>query len=297
MLSSSVNDAGWRGKFAGIALLFALFAVIWFAAAALGSRFGLWSWQFGLGTMVGNVTAGWGRYILGASAMLAVLALIFALISAPRLRPTMLALAAILITLFAGGRWIGFQLTALSLPPIHDIQTDWDDPILFSSDLMSLRTAAGATNPVEPHPTVPQGVEARWPGYGGKTVAEAQESAEQDPALAGKDADEKPYPPIETLTTNAGRDVVMKTAESLMRQRGWAIVTADAETGRLEATHTSRWFGFKDDVALRVRETANGTEVDMRSVSRVGLSDLGANARRVSAFLTDLERELRTPPD
>lgn len=293
MATSSVQSAGWRGKFAGFALFLALFTVAWFAAAALGSRFGLWSWQFGLGTMVGNVAAGWGRYLIGATAIAAILALIFALIASPRLRPTMLALAAILITLFMGGRWMGFQLTALSLPPIHDIQTDWEDPIVFSADLMSLRQAEGATNPVEPDPVIPMGVNARWPGFGDKRVADAQQDAEQDPTLGGRDADEKPYPPINTLVVSQDRDTVFEATEALIRQKGWAIVTADASTGRLEATHTSRWFGFKDDVALRIRSTSGQTEVDMRSVSRVGLSDLGANSKRVAAFLTDLERELR----
>jgi fatty-acyl-CoA synthase len=56
----------------------------------------------------------------------------------------------------------------------------------------------------------------------------------------------------------------------------------------LEATATTGWFGFKDDIAVRIRAVDGATRVDMRSVSRVGLSDLGANARRVSAFMDEL---------
>ena len=76
----------------------------------------------------------------------------------------------------------------------------------------------------------------------------------------------------------------------IARARGWNIVTSDAGAGILEATHTSPWWGFKDDVAIRIREAeGNTTRVDMRSISRVGGSDLGANARRITAFLYDLD--------
>ena len=60
--------------------------------------------------------------------------------------------------------------------------------------------------------------------------------------------------------------------------------------GRLEATETTRWFGFKDDVVVRVSPTSDGSRVDVRSVSRVGQSDLGVNARRIRAFLDPLSR-------
>lgn len=56
--------------------------------------------------------------------------------------------------------------------------------------------------------------------------------------------------------------------------------------GRIEATATTRWFGFKDDVVIRIVPSAvNGSRVDIRSVSRVGLSDVGTNARRIRTFL------------
>jgi uncharacterized protein (DUF1499 family) len=57
----------------------------------------------------------------------------------------------------------------------------------------------------------------------------------------------------------------------------------------IEATATTFWFGFKDDVVLRIRPTANGSIVDVRSVSRVGQSDLGANAKRIRAILRGIE--------
>ena len=69
------------------------------------------------------------------------------------------------------------------------------------------------------------------------------------------------------------------------------VVPAYREGRRIEATDTTFWFRFKDDVALRVSAVPDGTSrVDMRSVSRLGRSDLGTNARRIREFLADLAR-------
>jgi uncharacterized protein (DUF1499 family) len=66
----------------------------------------------------------------------------------------------------------------------------------------------------------------------------------------------------------------------------WKIVDENPAEGRIEATATTRWFGFKDDVVIRIASSAvNGSRVDIRSVSRVGLSDVGTNARRIRTFL------------
>jgi len=69
------------------------------------------------------------------------------------------------------------------------------------------------------------------------------------------------------------------------RASGWAIVAADSAAGRIEATATTAWFGFKDDVVVRVAPEGTGSRVDVRSVSRVGKSDVGANARRIREYL------------
>jgi uncharacterized protein (DUF1499 family) len=70
---------------------------------------------------------------------------------------------------------------------------------------------------------------------------------------------------------------------------GWEIVASDAPAGRIEATDTTTWFGFKDDIIVRVRpEASGGSRVDVRSVSRLGESDVGANAKRVRKYLAKL---------
>jgi uncharacterized protein (DUF1499 family) len=65
----------------------------------------------------------------------------------------------------------------------------------------------------------------------------------------------------------------------------WEVVAADAAAGRIEATATTPWFGFRDDIVVRIVPADGGSRVDVRSVSRVGKGDLGVNARRIREFL------------
>ena len=69
---------------------------------------------------------------------------------------------------------------------------------------------------------------------------------------------------------------------------GWEIVASELAEGRIEATATTFWFGFKDDVVVRVTPTDSGSRIDVRSVSRVGRSDVGANAERITAYLAQI---------
>ncbi len=78
-------------------------------------------------------------------------------------------------------------------------------------------------------------------------------------------------------------------ALAAVRKMGWTLVAADASDGRIEATDTTFWFRFKDDVIVRIRPSGTGSRVDVRSLSRVGLGDVGTNAARVRAFLDVLK--------
>ena len=71
---------------------------------------------------------------------------------------------------------------------------------------------------------------------------------------------------------------------------GWEVVDADAGRGVIEATATTLWFGFKDDVVIRITPTATGSRVDVRSVSRIGKSDVGANAARIRNYFAKLAK-------
>jgi len=85
----------------------------------------------------------------------------------------------------------------------------------------------------------------------------------------------------------------VRRAEALARDRGWVVANVDARAGIVEATATTLFFRFKDDVVVRVRPDParpGGSVVDMRSISRVGGSDVGVNAARIRAFLADLAK-------
>jgi uncharacterized protein (DUF1499 family) len=66
---------------------------------------------------------------------------------------------------------------------------------------------------------------------------------------------------------------------------GWRVLASAPGEGRLEASDITRWFGFTDDIVVRVRAAPNGSRIDVRSASRIGKSDVGVNARRIRAFL------------
>jgi uncharacterized protein (DUF1499 family) len=139
------------------------------------------------------------------------------------------------------------------VPAIHDITTDIDDPPGFSKPLGEQRKEANGV---------------AYPD-GGAHVPEAQRAAYPD--LAPIELDAAPGPAFERAR---------RTAEGL----GWTITQVDPKGGTLEAYDVTRIFGFIDDVAIRVRPRGSGSVIDLRSSSRVGTGDIGANAQRIRAF-------------
>jgi hypothetical protein len=93
------------------------------------------------------------------------------------------------------------------------------------------------------------------------------------------------YPGLRPLELAVPPKQAFARAAETARQQGWEIAALDESAGRIEAVVTTRWFGFKDDVVIRVTPAAAGSRVDMRSKSRTGRSDAGANARRIREFL------------
>ncbi len=193
----------------------------------------------------------WGAYLGLAGAGLALVSLLW---RRPGASPWPAVLAIVLggIAALVPWRW---EQRAKRVPPIHDITTDTRQPPEFVA-ILPLR--AGAPNPAE---------------YGGAEVAAAQREGYPDlgPLML-------PLPPAEAFTR-------ARAAAERMR---WEMVAADSVTGRIEATATTGWFGFKDDVVIRVEASDGGSRVDVRSVSRVGGSDVGTNAARIRAYLARL---------
>ena len=160
--------------------------------------------------------------------------------------------AAVIVSLFP----LSALISGGGAPPIHDITTDTENPPAF--------VAAVALN--EPGRT----------DYEGEAIAEQQRAAYPDIG-----------PVMLPLDTAAAFDRALATVEVL----GWELLDSDAAAGRIEATDRTFWFGFADDVVVRITDAGDGgSRVDARSLSRVGVGDLGANANRVRELLTTLSK-------
>ena len=151
---------------------------------------------------------------------------------------------------------LGMMTTAKNVPPIHDISTDVVNPPEFVA-IAPLR--ADAPNPVE---------------YAGAEAAEQQRTA---------------YPDLQTLTYSQSKSELVEASKQAIENLGWELVNTDADKGIVEATETTAWFGFKDDVVIRVTDNDSERLVDIRSKSRIGKSDLGKNAARIRALIEELD--------
>jgi uncharacterized protein (DUF1499 family) len=198
----------------------------------------------------------WGAWFgLGAAAI----ALIggWVALSTGRRRGFVLTLAGVVLGAVAFGIPFAMLQGAKKVPPIHDISTDIENPPRFVA-VLPLR--AEASNAVE---------------YEGDAVAKQQRKA---------------YPDIRPLNLTVPPDAAFQRAVTAARELGWEIVAAVPDEGRIEATDTTSWFGFKDDIVVRVAAVAGGSRIDVRSVSRLGKSDLGKNAERVRTYLRRLQQ-------
>jgi uncharacterized protein (DUF1499 family) len=97
------------------------------------------------------------------------------------------------------------------------------------------------------------------------------------------------YPDIQPLRVKVAPNIAFERAKGAIEESGWQLVREDASAGRLEAVATTFWFGFKDDVIVRVAADGGGSRVDVRSKSRVGKGDLGTNAQRIRTYLRRLQ--------
>jgi uncharacterized protein (DUF1499 family) len=151
---------------------------------------------------------------------------------------------------------------AARLPLIHDITTDTANPPVFWSVLPA--RAAERAVPVE---------------YGGPGVARQQLEAYPDiqPVLSD-------LPPSQVF------ELALATAQAMP---GWTDIASDKHARRIEASQSSFWMGFTDDVVIRVAPHGDGSRVDMRSLSRQGQGDFGVNAARIRAYLKALKAQLQ----
>jgi uncharacterized protein (DUF1499 family) len=243
-----VENAAMTTWLSRSALLLALGSAIAAMLAGFGSRMGWWHFQTGFEILKSAAYGGFGSAFLAFAACLA------ALWRGPR-REAWIALVPLLLGLVVGGIPWQMKRTAQRVPPIHDITTDTDDPPRFA-DILPLRKYS------------PNSAD-----YGGPDLAAQQRAA---------------YPDIQPVTFRMPTQQVFTQAVKAADAMGWDIVAADPEEGRIEATDTTLWFGFKDDIVIRIQSRGDQSRVDVRSVSRVGKSDVGANAQRIRAYLRKL---------
>ncbi|MGE6607149.1 DUF1499 domain-containing protein [Halomonas sp. NPDC076908] len=197
-----------------------------------------------------------GVYAAGAAVAVSIIALLFSMFArrfAPALVGTLVIVGAAALLYVPWQHWQRAQ----DVPAIHDITTDMQNPPTFEA-LVEAREAA------------PNAVD-----YPGDATARQQQSA---------------YPMVKPLVVNAAPQMVLAAAQSEAEEAGWRI--AQITDSRIEATATTRWFGFEDDIVIRLTEIDSGVQVDMRSASRLGASDVGTNAARIEEFLSALAARL-----
>jgi uncharacterized protein (DUF1499 family) len=199
------------------------------------------------------------RFGLGGGTVIGIVAAVAGLwaLFAGQDKLSALAAAALSVALIALP--VQATLQGRGVPPIHDISTDTADPPAFVA-IAPLRKKDNADNPSE---------------YAGAEAAAAQAKA---------------YPDIQPLILAVPQaEAFAKALKAANAMPGWQIVESAEAEGRIEATATTVIMGFKDDVVVRVRADAGGARIDVRSKSRVGVSDMGANAARIRAYLAKVK--------
>lgn len=194
-----------------------------------------------------------GAQLALGSAFISALTLLVALLC----RRWRIMLASLLIAIAATALVsmpLQMQQMGRSVPPIHDITTDTANPPAFETLASARRAAPNTVN------------------YPGEPTASQQQRA---------------YPQLGPLMLDMPLPEALSAAEATARDQGWEIASVDGN--RIEATASTRWFGFKDDIVIRLTETSEGVQVDVRSASRLGKSDLGTNAARIQTYLEALK--------
>lgn len=244
---------GWAGA---IVVVGAIAAAI---AGAVGSGQQWWHFRTGFSVLR------WSFYAVAVGGALAIAAIVTARRGRKRLvLPNLLTLAiALAYCLYMANMY----RTARAAVPIHDVTTNVDDyPRFYRLTVRDDNLAA-------------------------ITDLGRRELAALPPRERWKAVHRIAYPDLQTVRVEGEAGDIVRRAEALARERGWEVVTVDPREGVVEAVATSFWFRFQDNVIVRVRplsEQPGTAMVDMRSISRVGVSDTGVNARRIREFLADL---------
>jgi len=219
-----------------------------------GVQWGLWSYRTGLTILRWTAWSGLGVFVVSLIAC-------FYVTTGTARRGLACAAVGGLCGILAFAIPASMLSKARSVPPIHDITTDTQNPPRFA-DILPFREKAKARNTIV---------------YGGAKIAALQK---------------KGYPDIGPLVANIPARRAFDTALVVAADLGWQIVASIPGEGRIEATDTTFWFGFKDDIVIRIIALGDRSRIDIRSLSRVGRSDIGTNAARIRRFLAAMNAKL-----
>jgi uncharacterized protein (DUF1499 family) len=151
---------------------------------------------------------------------------------------------------------LGLLANRGDIPPIHDITTDTIDPPVFVAAVAARGTTS---NPLDIKPDA---------------------IAQQKVA----------YPDLSPVIADLSAADAFAKSVATAKHLGWDIIAEDPQAGTVEAVDTTAIMGFKDDIVIRIRREGDSSIIDLRSVSRVGVSDLGANAERIRAFKAQFDQ-------
>ncbi len=228
----------------------ALFSVVIAVLAVLGLRLDVMPLPIALFAGLG------GGFIIG---LLAILVSLVGLVITLRRsgNGTSIAFASIFLSLAVVAPIGAAIMNGSSVPPIHDISTDLSEPPVFVAIRAQRTPAHNSLDRTSPD-----------------NLVELQLAA---------------YPDIQPILLDRHPGAAFEDAVTAAQSLGWEVVSVAVEEGRIEATDTTTLMGFKDDIVIRVRDENGAALVDVRSASRVGESDLGANAARIRAFRDELK--------
>lgn len=229
-----------------LGLVLAVLSLLGLGSAGVGYRWGFWSYKTGISIVKCS----------GFTSAMAVVACLVGVVLWNRNIVSEGQTPALMGLIFGGGvlaLTLKWKRNLDSVPYIHDITTDTENPPRFVAILPLRATAENSAD------------------YGGPDLARQQLDA---------------YPDIKPIVVNEPPHAAFTRAVQAAQDMGWSIVDTSLRSLRIEATDATLWFGFKDDVVVRITPASTGCRIDVRSVSRVGKSDLGTNARRIEAFLS-----------
>ncbi|GMM93241.1 DUF1499 domain-containing protein [Qipengyuania sp. MTN3-11] len=252
-------------------LWLALALLGWLAIAVFGPKLGVIGWQTGFGFM--TVTA--GPILMAVVALVALVALAATLLRRPR-RPWWKAAVALAIPAILFTALLQMRARSQEVPPIHDVSTDLRNPPQYSAATLALRREAGA-NPLVDYGT-PLGEMEMWQGVDRDLAIRNHADI-----IAGEYGDLQPIP-----VGRATREEAMNAVVAAMGEIGLQDVRTDSAAGLVEGTAETFAYGFRDDVVARITDT----RIDLRSASRVGVSDLGYNAERLRDLSDAIEDRL-----